>query len=103
MQGPPAQLLRVMRITTAIMLVTALQVSARGISQTISFSGKNVPLEKVFTAIEQQTGFGFFYKLPDLQTAKPVTVDLKNTPLREALDRLDGLAVREPSAARATS
>ena len=85
---PPVQLLLAMRITAVIMLVTALQVSARGVSQTVSYSGKRVPLEQVFSIIEQQTGYGFFYKLPDLAGAKPVTIDLKDVPLQEALERL---------------
>jgi TonB-linked SusC/RagA family outer membrane protein len=84
----PAQLLLIMRITTALLFITALHVSATGRSQTVSYSGKNVRLEQVFAAIEQQTGYGFFYKLPDLESARPVTVELKNTPLSDALEKI---------------
>jgi TonB-linked SusC/RagA family outer membrane protein len=84
----PAKLLLVMRITSAILLISALHVSATGIGQTVSYSGKNVPLEQVFTAIKQQTGYVFFYKLPDLEGAKPVTVDFKNVPLEAALQKI---------------
>lgn len=84
----PGKLLLVMRITTAIMFLTAFHVSANGISQTVSYTGKQVRLEQVFSVIEQQTGYGFFYKLPDLSSAKPVSVDLKNVPLRKALSKV---------------
>ncbi|MES1249203.1 MAG: carboxypeptidase-like regulatory domain-containing protein, partial [Chitinophaga rupis] len=77
-----------MRITVAIMLITALHVSATGVGQTVSYSGRKVKLEAVFTAIEQQTGYGFFYKLPDLRDTKPVTVDLKDVPIEEALEKV---------------
>lgn len=83
-----AQLLLVMRITSAILLITALHVSARGISQNVSYAGKKARLEQIFSVIEQQTGYGFFYKLPDLQAAKPVTVNLVNVPLEEALVKI---------------
>jgi TonB-linked SusC/RagA family outer membrane protein len=84
----PAKLLLVMRITTAILLIGALHVSASGLGQTVSYSGKNVPLQQVFAAIKQQTGYVFFYKLPDLDGARPVTVDLKNVLLTEALEKV---------------
>ncbi len=77
-----------MRITAAVLLITALHVSAKGVSQTVSYTGKNVPLEKVFAAIKQQTGYFFIYKVPDLQDAKNVTVDLKNVPLQDALEKI---------------
>jgi TonB-linked SusC/RagA family outer membrane protein len=83
----PAQLLLIMRIT-AILLIAALHVSATGRSQTVTYSGKNVRLEQVFAAIEQQTGYGFFYKLPDLKNARPVSLDLKNVPLQDALEKI---------------
>jgi TonB-dependent starch-binding outer membrane protein SusC len=84
----PAKLLLVMRITTVFLLVGALHVSAGGFGQTVSYSGKNVSLEKVFSAIKDQTGYVFFYKLPDLADAKPVTIELKNVPLEMALDKI---------------
>jgi TonB-linked SusC/RagA family outer membrane protein len=77
-----------MKITAAFLLTAGLHVSAKAISQTITYSARDVHLEKVFSVIEQQTGYGFFYKLPDLKDAKPVTVNFKNTPLQEALEKI---------------
>ncbi|HET6996598.1 MAG TPA: SusC/RagA family TonB-linked outer membrane protein, partial [Chitinophagaceae bacterium] len=67
-----------MKLSVILLTVVALQVSARGHSQSISFSGKNVELKKVFAAIEKQTDYVFFYDAKLLHQAKPVTIDIKN-------------------------
>ena len=82
------KLLRVMKLTTAFLLITALHLSAGTLGQTVSYSAKNAKLEKVFSVIEKQTGYGFFYKVPDLKGAKSVSVDLKNAGLKEALEKI---------------
>lgn len=79
------KLTRVMRLTAFCLLAGLLQVHATGISQTVSFSGDNVPLPKVFTAIERQTGYVFFYNAGLLKEAKPVTLHLVHVSLEEAL------------------
>ena len=50
-----------MRMTSFFLLVTMLQASARGISQTVTYSARKVKLEKLFTVITRQTGYVFFY------------------------------------------
>ena len=79
------KLTRVMRLTAFCLLAGLLQVHATGISQTVSFSGDNVPLQKVFIAIERQTGYVFFYNAGLLKEAKPVTLHLVHVSLEEAL------------------
>src|SRR6187455_1887938 len=74
---------RVSLLVTAIFMLFLV----KGYSQTISFSGKNVQLTKVFSAIKSQTGYVFFYDANILQEAEPVTVDLKNLSLEEALNQ----------------
>lgn len=51
---------------------------------TLSFS--NAPLEDVFREIKRQSGFGFIYTTEQLQRAKPVTVQLKDASLQQALE-----------------
>jgi TonB-linked SusC/RagA family outer membrane protein len=63
-----------------------LQVSARGVAQKITYSGRNVPLTSVFSAIERQTGFLFFYNDKDLSGATAVTLQLKDATLKQALE-----------------
>jgi hypothetical protein len=70
---------------TIVMMITCLQLNAEGFSQTINLSGKNMPLEEVFKAIEKQSGYFFFYKYKDLQQAGRVSVSVHNATLEEAL------------------
>src|SRR5882672_4760890 len=49
--------LLVMKLTILFLTVAFLNVSAKGLSQTVTISGKDMPLKKVFSLIEQQTGF----------------------------------------------
>ena len=67
-----------MNLTSILLLGACLQVSARVHSQTVSFSGKNVPLEKVFAAVEKQTGYVFFFDEAILKDARPVTIRAEN-------------------------
>ncbi|HZF63416.1 MAG TPA: SusC/RagA family TonB-linked outer membrane protein [Chitinophagaceae bacterium] len=76
-----------MKFTFFLLTATFLHASAIGTAQsTITLSAKKMKLEAVFEAIEKQSGFAFFYNDRDLKHAKPVTVNLKETPLQEALN-----------------
>jgi len=70
--------LLVMKLTSILLLGACLQVSARVHAQTVSFSGNNVPLEKVFAAVEKQTGYVFFFDEAILKDARPVTIRAEN-------------------------
>jgi TonB-linked SusC/RagA family outer membrane protein len=74
-----------MKLTFILLTAALLQVSANTLSQTVTFSGKGVSLKKVFTTIEKQTGYVFFYDANLLDESKPVTLFLQDTPLEEAL------------------
>lgn len=76
----------VMKLTVFLLTAACLQLSATGFSQSISLSGNSMRLEKVFSAIEKQSGYFFFYKYKDVQNAIPVDLDLRNVPLRQALE-----------------
>ena len=80
--------LLVMKLTTIFLLATALHVTAKGTAQTVTYSGRTVPLQKVFSAIEQQTNYVFFYDKKDLKGIKPISVNFKATPLRAVLEEI---------------
>jgi TonB-linked outer membrane protein, SusC/RagA family len=80
------QMIRVMKCTFICLLVFCLQVHAGVYSQAITFSGKNVSLKKVFTAIEKQTAYVFFYNDEILVGARPVTLNVKNASIQAVLD-----------------
>ncbi|HTB24135.1 MAG TPA: TonB-dependent receptor plug domain-containing protein, partial [Puia sp.] len=75
----------VLKLTAIFLTVAMLHVSAKSISQTVSFSGSDVPLEKVFDAVKTQTGFVFFYDVDILKKSGPVTLHVKNVPLEDFL------------------
>lgn len=79
--------LLVMKLTVLFLVISMMTASARGFSQGISISGKNIPIEKAFQTIESQTDFTFYYKIEILQNLK-VSVNLKNARLETALAEL---------------
>ncbi|MEP7258101.1 MAG: SusC/RagA family TonB-linked outer membrane protein [Flavitalea sp.] len=83
-----------MKLTMLLLTVFFVNVSANVISQTtITYSGKNVPLIKVFSAIKQQTGFSVVYSVAVLDQALAVSVDAVNKSLEEFLE----VALRDQS------
>lgn len=77
---------RIMRLTTLILLAGCLQLSAKGLSQNITLSLKDAPLQTVFKEIERQTEFTFFSDVRWLQNAKKVTIVVNNFPLDKVLE-----------------
>lgn len=75
-----------MKLAVVLMIVGAMQVSATGFSQNVTLAERNAPLEAVFKKIEQQTGFYFWYESKTLQGARKVSLDLRQTPIRDALN-----------------
>jgi TonB-dependent starch-binding outer membrane protein SusC len=59
---------------------------AKSNAEKVTFSGKNVPLEKLFNVIEDQTGYVVFYNSAVVQNAKPVTIHVKDIPLEQFLE-----------------
>ena len=78
------QIFQIMKLMT-FFLIVAVHVSAKGVSQ-ITLSEKNAPLEKIFKAIENQSGYVFFYDYAWLHQAKTVSIQVKNASLTEALN-----------------
>jgi TonB-dependent SusC/RagA subfamily outer membrane receptor len=82
-----AQFLRIMKLTTIIILAACLHTSAKGVAQqTITFSGKEVSLESVFTAIKKQTNYRFFFNTDMLKNASKVTIDVKNVQIEQVMN-----------------
>ncbi len=77
-----------MKLIAFLLTAACLNVAAKGISQNVTFSGKNISLEKVFSAVRQQTGYFFWYKENDLALAKPISIDVANQPLLQFLDEI---------------
>ncbi|MBO9202950.1 MULTISPECIES: SusC/RagA family TonB-linked outer membrane protein [Niastella] len=82
------QTLRIMKLTAILLTIVFLNVKATGVSQTVTYSGDNILLEKVFTVIKQQTGYLFLYPADAVKDAAKVSIHVKNAPLEEALDQV---------------
>ncbi|MET0299758.1 MAG: SusC/RagA family TonB-linked outer membrane protein, partial [Flavitalea sp.] len=75
-----------MKLTAFILLITVMQVSANGFGQNVSISVKNAPLTKVFSLIEKQTDYVFFFDHSLLDKGKKITYRVSNSQLRSVLD-----------------
>lgn len=83
-----ASMLKAMRFVVFLLFATSLTVSANTYSQNVTLSANGLPLKSVFSLVEKQTGFVFFYNKQLLADAKPVTVSAQNMPLGEFLQVL---------------
>ncbi len=75
-----------MRLAGVILLATALQVSARGLSQKVTLSYRNVPVQRVFREIIRQTGFSIIYDESEFRKLDKVSVDVKDAPVEDVLN-----------------
>ena len=75
----------IMKLTIVFLLFFTFQVGARGYAQKVTMSKKHALLSDVFKAIEQQTGFLFFYDEALLQKTEPIDITLSDATLKEAL------------------
>ena len=83
-----SQIFLAMKLSGFLTMAVLLQVSFPGDCQTLSISGKSVPLEEILATIKSQAGVVFFYEGSVLQNAKPVTIDCKNVTLETALNEV---------------
>lgn len=114
----PLKIFLVMKLVILLIATFCLQVSAKSYAQRINFSGNDVTLNKVFSVIEKQSGYSFFYKGSLIKNSR-VSVDIENASIEEALTsilkdqpytyaivdktviiRLNPVSVTEPAAAR---
>lgn len=71
----------------AILLIAAfLQIPLNSNSQTITYTGRNITMKKVFQVIEQQTDYVISGDRNILNSSKPVFVIAENLPLEQFLD-----------------
>lgn len=79
------QLVMALKIFSFLLFACCLQAAATGYGQTVTLSGKNVPVKKIIREIQRQSGFDIFYNGQLFQGAKGITIDVKNVSPAEAL------------------
>jgi iron complex outermembrane receptor protein len=80
----PKKLLRVMKLTSFLLFVTLMHVSAASYEQ-ISITQKNADLATVFKKITKQTGFTFLYNDKALTKAKRIDINVHNVDMETVL------------------
>src|SRR6187402_2514425 len=75
-----------MRFTTFVLGIALVHMCSAAYSQ-ITLKERNVPLEKVLAAIEQQTKYVFLYDPYDLKT-DPININMTNATLQETLGKI---------------
>lgn len=80
------KILFVMRLTFLLLTITFLSVHATSFPQSVTLSGKELSMKKIFSAIEQQTGYVVFYNSKLLKDAKPVTLQADKMQLTAFLE-----------------
>ncbi len=83
-----SKLILVMKLTAFIFTIVCLHVSATGFSQKIAMSVKNKPLAAVFSVIEQQSGYKFFYDNKLVKKANKVTADFRGNAIKDVMDEV---------------
>lgn len=81
------KLLLIMKLSAILVLAATLHVSARTHAQRVTVSGKNLPLDKVFEMIKQQTGYAFVADQTVLARVPAVTLHVKDASLEEVLNQ----------------
>ncbi|RYZ96923.1 MAG: SusC/RagA family TonB-linked outer membrane protein, partial [Sphingobacteriaceae bacterium] len=74
-----------MKLTSLMLFVAFMQVSASTLAQKVTLSERNASLSTIFEQVRKQTGYDFAYTTATIETAKLVTINVKNMELNDAL------------------
>lgn len=83
--GVAKKIVRIMKLTTILMMVFLLRLSA-GVQAQISLNEKKAPLIEILSKIKKQSGTDFLYNVYSLKNAKPVSIKCKDASLLEVLN-----------------
>lgn len=81
----PVQMMRIMRLLFFFLFIGFLSAHATGKAQSVTISGRDMPVKQVFAAIEKQTGYVVFSKKGLLPESKLVSLSVSNMPLSDLL------------------
>jgi len=77
-----------MKITTLILFIAIMQVSATTLAQKVTIQAKDAQLSTIFQQIRTQTGYDFAYTATAIESAKTVTINVKNEELGDVLKKI---------------
>jgi TonB-dependent receptor len=76
---------KIMRLTVLLLLLACVGLSAKTLSQSVTYTANKATLVTVLKAVEQQTGYAAFFKRSTLNRSNPVTVHADGMPLHDFL------------------
>ncbi|SEW51571.1 SusC/RagA family TonB-linked outer membrane protein [Chitinophaga arvensicola] len=74
-----------MKLTSGLLLLCFLQLSAKSLAQRVTLSGKAISMKHFFEEIKKQTSYSFFYNKEDVNLNSIVTEKASQMPLDELL------------------
>ncbi len=80
------KILRVMKLTTFILLVFSMHISASGLSQNVTLAVKNTSVQKVLKQISRQTGVSIIYSESYFDDSDRVTLEVNDMPVKDVLN-----------------
>ena len=81
------KLFLVMKLTTLLIILGCLHLSAAVYSQNIKLSEKSISLENAFSKIQKQSGYTFFYKIELIKDIPEISIDINHATIEQALDK----------------
>lgn len=89
-----SQSLRIMKLTTLLLIISIMQVSATGYAQRLTLKKKNIAVGKVFDEIKLQTGYDVIYVEDLVKPDRIIEANFNNANLDQVLRKcLSGLAL----------
>lgn len=82
------KILRIMRLTTVILIATLMQVNAAGFAQKINLSRSKASLKSVLAELQKKSSFIFLYSDDVLKQAKPVDIEAKQEDFNIVLQKV---------------
>jgi len=83
----PSKILFMMKLSALLLAIACMQVSAAAISQKLSVTVENAPLEQVIKIIQKRSGYQFIFNNELLKKAKPVTMNISDGSLEQVLEQ----------------
>lgn len=90
--GYAKKILMIMKLTTLVIIVLALHVSAATLAQKVTFNKKNATLDQLFTEIQKQTGYNVLWSERKVSKIHAMDLSFNDALLNDVLDKaLEGL------------
>ncbi|MFD2874224.1 SusC/RagA family TonB-linked outer membrane protein [Mucilaginibacter ximonensis] len=77
-----------MKLTTLLLIISFLEVSASSFGQRFTYKANNLSITKVFYEIRKQTGYDVLVETDQFKTSKSIDVNFNNTKLEDVLAKL---------------